>query len=126
MAGIDRFKTSNRAQRGEGNAALPRWSLRAGWSLGSWNRRTFRFSSTKCGRSCNRSAAASSSIARSASAGHSRMLLEGGATRLIGIDRDTDALAIAREALGEFGDRVTLVHADYREIAAVLDAHGRR
>lgn len=57
-------------------------------------------------------------------AGHSRMLLEGGATRLIGIDRDTDALAIAREALKEFGDRVTLVHADYREIASVLDAQG--
>ena len=56
-------------------------------------------------------------------AGHSRMLLEGGATRLIGIDRDTDALAIARQALSEFGDRVTLVHADYREIAAVLGAH---
>src|SRR5215207_4944719 len=57
-------------------------------------------------------------------AGHARMLLEGGATRLIGIDRDTDALAIAREALAPFGDRVTLVHADYREIASVLDAQG--
>lgn len=57
-------------------------------------------------------------------AGHSRMLLESGATRLIGIDRDTDALAIARQALSEFGDRVTLVHADYREIARVLDAQG--
>jgi 16S rRNA (cytosine1402-N4)-methyltransferase len=56
--------------------------------------------------------------------GHSRMLLESGATRLIGIDRDTDALAIARDALGGFGDRVTLVHADYREIGEVLDAHG--
>ena len=54
------------------------------------------------------------------------MLLEGGATRLIGIDRDTDALAIARAALAAFGDRVTLVHADYREIAAVLDAQGVR
>jgi 16S rRNA (cytosine1402-N4)-methyltransferase len=30
---------------------------------------------------------------------------------------------IARQALSEFGDRVTLVHADYREIAAVLVAH---
>ena len=57
-------------------------------------------------------------------AGHARMLLEGGATRLIGIDRDTDALAIARDALSGFGDRVTLVHADYREIAAVLSAQG--
>jgi 16S rRNA (cytosine1402-N4)-methyltransferase len=56
--------------------------------------------------------------------GHSRMLLESGAERLIGIDRDTDALALARQALGEFGDRVTLVHADYREIASVLDAQG--
>ena len=30
-------------------------------------------------------------------AGHSRMLLEAGAERLVGIDRDTDALAIARD-----------------------------
>ena len=57
-------------------------------------------------------------------AGHARMLLDGGATRLIGIDRDTDALAIAREALAGFGDRVTLVHADYREIGEVLSAQG--
>jgi 16S rRNA (cytosine1402-N4)-methyltransferase len=57
-------------------------------------------------------------------AGHSRMLLEGGADRLIGIDRDTDALTVARAALREFGDRVTLVHADYRELGAVLDAQG--
>jgi 16S rRNA (cytosine1402-N4)-methyltransferase len=57
-------------------------------------------------------------------AGHARMLLEAGATRLIGIDRDTDALAIARDALAPFGDRVTLVHADYREVASVLDAQG--
>ena len=56
--------------------------------------------------------------------GHARMLLESGATRLIAIDRDTDALAIARHALASFGDRVTLVHADYREIASVLDAEG--
>ncbi len=57
-------------------------------------------------------------------AGHARMLLEGGATRLIGIDRDTDALVHAREALTAFGDRVTLVHADYREFGAVLDRLG--
>lgn len=56
--------------------------------------------------------------------GHSRMLLEGGATRLIGIDRDTDALAIARQSLASFADRLTLVHADYRDIARVLDAAG--
>jgi 16S rRNA (cytosine1402-N4)-methyltransferase len=56
--------------------------------------------------------------------GHARMVLQHGAARLIGIDRDPDALALARPALAEFGDRVTLVHADYRDLAAVLDAHG--
>lgn len=56
--------------------------------------------------------------------GHARMLLEAGATRLIGIDRDVDALAIARATLAPFGDRVTFVHADYRDITAVLDAQG--
>jgi 16S rRNA (cytosine1402-N4)-methyltransferase len=56
--------------------------------------------------------------------GHARMLLEGGAERLIAIDRDTDALAMAREALAGFGDRVTFVHADYRGLPAVLDAQG--
>ncbi len=57
-------------------------------------------------------------------AGHSRVLLERGASRLIGIDRDPSALEIARGALSEFGDRVALVHADYRGIDAVLDAQG--
>ncbi len=56
--------------------------------------------------------------------GHSRMLLEAGAERVIGIDRDSDALAIAKEALAAFGDRVTFVHADYREVAAVMEAQG--
>ena len=41
--------------------------------------------------------------------------------RLIGIDRDEDALAIATERLAEFGDRVTAVHAVYDELADVLD-----
>jgi 16S rRNA (cytosine1402-N4)-methyltransferase len=57
-------------------------------------------------------------------AGHAQMLLDSGATRLVGIDRDPDALAIARVALERFGDRVTFVHADYRELPAVLDAQG--
>ncbi|MEO6237251.1 MAG: 16S rRNA (cytosine(1402)-N(4))-methyltransferase RsmH [Vicinamibacterales bacterium] len=56
--------------------------------------------------------------------GHSRLLLEAGATRLIGIDRDLSALAVAREALDSFGDRVALVHADYRELTRVLDERG--
>jgi 16S rRNA (cytosine1402-N4)-methyltransferase len=53
--------------------------------------------------------------------GHARALLEGGATRLVGLDRDRDALAVARDALAEFGDRATLVHADYRDFEPELD-----
>ena len=53
-------------------------------------------------------------------AGHARALLEAGATRLIGIDRDPAALATARQNLAPWTDRVELVHADYREIDAVL------
>ena len=53
--------------------------------------------------------------------GHSRALLEAGATRVIGLDRDPDTLAIARETLAPWGDRVELVHADYRAIDEVLD-----
>jgi 16S rRNA (cytosine1402-N4)-methyltransferase len=56
--------------------------------------------------------------------GHARMLLEGGAERVIGIDRDRHALELAQGTLAEFGARVTLVHADYREIATVLGAQG--
>jgi 16S rRNA (cytosine1402-N4)-methyltransferase len=52
--------------------------------------------------------------------GHSRALLEGGATRLIGLDRDPDALAIATGALAGFSDRVELVHSDYRQLGSVL------
>jgi 16S rRNA (cytosine1402-N4)-methyltransferase len=56
--------------------------------------------------------------------GHSRALLESGATRLIGLDRDGAALAIARDTLSAFADRVELVHADYRELGRVLDERG--
>jgi 16S rRNA (cytosine1402-N4)-methyltransferase len=54
--------------------------------------------------------------------GHSRALLEAGATRVIGLDRDRDALVRARETLAPWGDRVELVHADYRAIDEVLDS----
>src|SRR5262249_14611351 len=56
--------------------------------------------------------------------GHARALLEPGATRVIGLDRDRDALTAARAALARWSDRVELVHADYRAIEAVLDARG--
>ncbi len=57
--------------------------------------------------------------------GHARALLEAGASRLIGLDRDPAALAHARTALREFGDRVELVHSDYRRLNDVLDAARR-
>ncbi|MGE3841495.1 MAG: 16S rRNA (cytosine(1402)-N(4))-methyltransferase RsmH [Vicinamibacterales bacterium] len=52
--------------------------------------------------------------------GHAAALLQAGATRVVGIDRDAEALATARARLGEWGERVSLVHADFREIARVL------
>src|SRR5512143_2479168 len=56
--------------------------------------------------------------------GHARALLEGGASRLIGLDRDAGALAIAASTLAEWSARVELVHSDYREIGRVLEARG--
>jgi 16S rRNA (cytosine1402-N4)-methyltransferase len=56
--------------------------------------------------------------------GHTRRMLDAGATRVIGIDRDPDALALAREVLRAYGDRVSLVHNDYRNLVEVLDASG--
>ena len=56
--------------------------------------------------------------------GHTRALLEGGASRVVGIDRDTEALAAAARVLAPYGDRVRFVHADYRDLDRVLDAEG--
>lgn len=56
--------------------------------------------------------------------GHARALLEAGATRLLGLDRDPSALDRARDMLAPWQDRVTLVHADYRDLETVLSAHG--
>ena len=56
--------------------------------------------------------------------GHARALLEAGASRIIGFDRDADALAIARVTLAPWADRVDLVHADYRSFEHELDRLG--
>src|SRR5579863_8488833 len=54
--------------------------------------------------------------------GHSieiaRRLGDGG--RLVGLDRDAQALEIARGRLAEFGDKVTLVHANFSQIGEVF------
>jgi len=53
--------------------------------------------------------------------GHARVLFEHGATRILGLDRDREALALAGRTLAPWRERVELVHADYRALAAVLD-----
>jgi 16S rRNA (cytosine1402-N4)-methyltransferase len=56
--------------------------------------------------------------------GHSRALLDTGASRVLGLDRDPDALAAASIALAPYADRVELVHTDYRNLERVLDDRG--
>jgi len=50
------------------------------------------------------------------SGGHAAALLEAGVSRLVGVDRDPEALALARERLSAFGDRVRLVGALFSEV----------
>jgi len=54
--------------------------------------------------------------------GHAaRVLAESGPDgRLVGIDRDLEALEAARERLSPFGDRVTLVHGRFGDARAIL------
>jgi len=52
--------------------------------------------------------------------GHAAALFDAGAGRVIGIDRDQAALAASRERLAAVGDRLVLVHRDFRELDDVL------
>ena len=56
--------------------------------------------------------------------GHSCALLKAGADRLVSFDRDAEALQVATGVLGNWGERVELVHADFRTLDATLDALG--
>jgi 16S rRNA (cytosine1402-N4)-methyltransferase len=56
--------------------------------------------------------------------GHALALVEAGASRVIGLDRDLQALDRARETLRDAGAIVEVVHADYREFEDVLNARG--
>ncbi|HXJ84432.1 MAG TPA: 16S rRNA (cytosine(1402)-N(4))-methyltransferase RsmH [Candidatus Methylomirabilis sp.] len=53
--------------------------------------------------------------------GHAERLLEVGTadTRLLGVDRDPEALRRAGQRLARFGDRVVLRHGSFRDLAAV-------
>jgi 16S rRNA (cytosine1402-N4)-methyltransferase len=50
--------------------------------------------------------------------GHAAALLASGVGRVIGIDRDPEALALAAERLADYGDRVRFVHATFSQVDA--------
>lgn len=54
--------------------------------------------------------------------GHAAEILRRSAPdgRLLGVDRDPEALELARQALAPFGARLRLAHGDYREIPELL------
>ncbi len=58
-------------------------------------------------------------------AGHSQAILRRLTSgRLIGIDRDQEAIDAAKERLAEFGDRTTLVHGNFSDLGEILQNLG--
>ncbi len=58
--------------------------------------------------------------------GHAEAVMEraGEGARLLGLDRDAEALALAAERLAPFGDRVSLAQSSYSRFGSVLDELG--
>lgn len=58
--------------------------------------------------------------------GHARGILEASSPtgRLLGIDADPMAIAIAKERLAEYGTRVTLVNANFARLAEIASRYG--
>lgn len=56
--------------------------------------------------------------------GHTLGLLEGGAGRVVGLDRDEVALRTTRHRLASFGDRATLVHSNFGRLEETLASLG--
>src|SRR5947209_19215744 len=53
--------------------------------------------------------------------GHSEAILQASSdAQVVGIDRDEEALELARKRLAELGDRFRAMHADLRELTRVL------
>ena len=51
--------------------------------------------------------------------GHSEALLEAGIERVVGVDRDAEALALARARLAGYGDRFTTVRARFSQVPRI-------
>jgi 16S rRNA (cytosine1402-N4)-methyltransferase len=57
--------------------------------------------------------------------GHAALVLEARPdVRLLGLDRDADAVAAARSRLGRFGDRVKVVQGGFERLGALVERHG--
>ncbi len=55
--------------------------------------------------------------------GHSELILKGHNTRLIGVDKDGDALMAAGEKLKDYFDRITFINDDFKNVAAKIDKY---
>lgn len=58
--------------------------------------------------------------------GHAEALLRAGVERLVGVDRDPQALAVAGERLARFGDRARLIEGRFSDVARVAAEAGVR
>lgn len=57
--------------------------------------------------------------------GHSKAILQKfPQVRIVGLDRDQNAMKLAKENLQDFSERITIIHAVYNEIPSVLDSLG--
>ena len=56
--------------------------------------------------------------------GHSEALLEAGVTRVVGVDRDPDAVAEASSRMAPYGDRFRGVRAEFSEVSEVAREAG--
>jgi len=56
--------------------------------------------------------------------GHAEALLRSGCKRVVGIDRDPEAIALARSRLAPFGDRFSAIHARFSEVPVENRADG--
>src|ERR1700731_2292290 len=55
--------------------------------------------------------------------GHAVAMLRATKARMLGLDRDAAAIAVARDRLGGVGDRVVLERADFGEVSSVMKQH---